>query len=47
VDAWNEDELYAVNMKVSAGEISDIWEIRAQLIDWWGLEDIDTENEDV
>jgi len=42
VDAWDEEELYAVNMKVSAGEISDIRELRAQLLDWWGLEDAES-----
>jgi prophage maintenance system killer protein len=42
VEDWDEEEVYGFNIKVSSGEVRDITEMRKQLLDWWGLEDIDT-----
>jgi len=37
-DAWNEDEVFEVNMEISAGVRRDIEDLTRQLIAWWGVE---------
>jgi prophage maintenance system killer protein len=36
-DAWDEEELYLINMQLSAGQITEVGELVEVLWEWWGV----------
>lgn len=37
-DAWEEDEVYNVNMDISAGIRKDLEDLTQRLLHWWGID---------
>lgn len=43
IDAWDEEEVYDVNMRISSGDLRNIETLVGQLWDWWGVAEDESE----